>query len=125
GLADPALLIRAGSALEEALDLGQLALAAEPCGGAGGPLDELRDGLTGRARAVAREVDELRVEPVPDRAPLALGDPPSRLDRHRPLGQDSREALREGGDPGDALDPGLRVADAQLDGSELRMRPHV
>src|SRR5204863_9226719 len=100
-----ALLAGAAAALEHALDELELRPAAESLRGG---LRELREGpdrLSRRALAVLVEVDELRVEPVPHRAPLVLVDERHRLRLQRAragvaLRERRRESLDERGQRG-------------------------
>jgi len=127
---DAALLVGARAAAEHLLDEAELARAAEPPRRGLRELHEVPEGRPRRPLLVALEPDQVGVEAVARRAPLVLRDERDRLRRQAvlalvALGERRGEALDEGDERGDGVDPRLRVADPDLDRAEPRVWPQV
>jgi len=67
------LLVRAGAPLQQRLDLGELALAAQTRGRRAGELQQLPDGLPRRSRSVMGDELELLLDAEAERAAFAEG----------------------------------------------------
>src|SRR3954468_1014035 len=130
GLVDDDLALRPTAALEEILDAREISLRADLLGVLAYAV-ELATGEVARPDLVAgRQVDELAGQAVPRGQPLVLvEDLPGQVGQVRggaeALGELVDHRLDQRGEGERVLDAGLRVAHADLDGAELRVRPDV
>src|SRR5439155_5297792 len=96
----------------------------------GDPLQQALEVRASRADVTACEIDQLAREPVADRPPEVLFDQPVRMVRQRlalverPCNP-GRERVAERRQRARLLEIRLRVADANLDGRKVEVRPHA
>src|SRR5438270_13173743 len=127
---DGPLLVGAAAARTDRLDPAELRLAAEAVRGRPRELEQLCDRRARGPFLVTLEPDQVRVEPVTGCAPLVLGDQRDRLGREpavalEALHERRHEALHERDERRYRLEPRLRVAGANLDRAEARVRAGV
>ena len=127
---DGELPVGARALAEDGADALEVVLRLEDLGRLRDELEDLPDQRADRDLLLLAEVDELAVEPVAHRAPLVLLDQRARVLAEREVAaveqvELAHQRLDERRDGDGVVDARRHVADADLDGVEEGMGPHV
>src|SRR4051812_25251726 len=130
GLVDDDLALGPAAALDEVLDAGEVGLRTDLLGVLAQAVELAARKVAGTDLLAGGQVDKLTGQSVASGQPLVLvEDLPRQVGQVRrgaeSLGELVDHRLDQRGEGERVLDAGLRVADADLDRAELRVRPHV